>query len=433
MAALLTMLATVLSTLGVIALGVFARAPAALAAPSTDPRPVRVVVLVDESGSLSDAGVSAERDAAALIVQSEFSPLSEMAVVGFGSSNKPGQSPVDDVCALTKVDTTLNRDYLSHCVAKLHRRTTAEGNDTDYANAFVDALSIMGSADSGQQRIVFMLTDGNPDVRNSPGWGGRDATPEQRDEAARQEMNADLAKLKDGGVQVWPLGFGDPNAIDRSRLADLAARGSQATCSSSAPKPSAVVVTGASDVRAQLFKAFGAARCGNVEPPSTDHLATGTTVNLAVTIPVISTDGSIAVIKTDPRIVVSYFAPGEDSRPVPKAGVQDGATYSVSGESSPVEVLRIRNPKPGKWRVQLSSGPDVAPQDVSATVVWQGNVQSSVTVSPPRPQAGTPVTVQLTIRHPRRRAHRLAGTELPPRRRADARRRVRGDPGDDGR
>ena len=365
------------------------------AEPTGDPKPVRVVVLVDESGSLSEDQVKAERNAASLIARSEFSPESEIAVVGFGSLNAPGQNAVDDFCELTRVDTESHLTYLTQCVQKLHARTKDQGNDTDFATALDDALGVLGADDTGQQKMIFLMTDGELDVKNSPSWG---ATPEQRNDNARQKMDGHLNEAARRNIQVWPLGFG--TQINRAQLDGFAAKGAQTTCGPDAPKPSARVVTSDTDVADQLFQAFGAARCGKVSPPVRTQVGPGSTVNLTVEIPAVSTDGSIAVIKNDPRISVSFFEPGNDGKPVPKSGSANGSDFSASGENGAVEVLRIRNPRPGQWRVQLTSGPDVPLQRVGATVIWQGNVQSSITVSPPHPQAGQSVTVQLTVATP---------------------------------
>src|SRR5215510_2055852 len=63
--------------------------------PPVGPQPVRAVILVDESKSLNASDVDRERDAAAQIAQSELSTQSQIAIVGFGSSNGPGQSAVN--------------------------------------------------------------------------------------------------------------------------------------------------------------------------------------------------------------------------------------------------------------------------------------------------------------------------------------------------
>jgi len=95
-------------------------APAAADTPAIDPQPVGVVVLVDESGSLTDAGVAAERAAAETIVQADPSTGSQLAVVGFaGRNGGAGQSPVDVVCQPTTVSVRPNSDYLARCTQNL--------------------------------------------------------------------------------------------------------------------------------------------------------------------------------------------------------------------------------------------------------------------------------------------------------------------------
>ena len=385
--------ALLISALWLPATLVAATSAAADPAQTVEPRPLRVVILVDESGSLSPADVTAEQHAAALIALSEFSPSSQVAVVGFGSSNGPGQSPVDVVCPMTRVDSQLNRDSLAGCVRKLHRRTPNEGDDTDFANAFNQALSLLATPDAtDHEKVIFLMTDGALDVEDSPSWG---AIKANRNDAARAKMDEYLDTARTNGIQVWPLGFG--SLIDRSQLEAFAAAGSQQTCRPDAPKPASRVVSSQADVAYTMLNAFAAAGCRDVVEPVTRPLPTGHTVDLFVDVPAITTDGSIAVVKHDPRISVSYFAPGEE-KAVSKAGRAGGSEYSVSGENSPVEVLRIRNPLPGRWRVQLISGPDVPAQNVTATVIWQGNIRSDLTVRPPQPQAGESVTVSLTIR-----------------------------------
>lgn len=68
-------------------------AAAADAAPEV--KPAQIVILVDESGSISDEDLVREKEAAGLIAQSEFS--TESRVIGFGS-DEGGVGPVDAVC-----------------------------------------------------------------------------------------------------------------------------------------------------------------------------------------------------------------------------------------------------------------------------------------------------------------------------------------------
>ncbi|MGW0203986.1 vWA domain-containing protein, partial [Nonomuraea sp. NPDC003201] len=364
---------------------------AASASPPSDVKPVRVVVLVDESGSLSGQDVARERAASQLIALSELSPQSQVAVVGFGSSNGPGQAAVDIACPLTGVETAQDRESLSRCVEKLRRRTSDEGGDTDHAAALEQALDIMNAPDDQQRaKIVFLLTDGVLDVRNSPQYG---ADAQARNRNARAQIDRSLRDADKARVQIWPLGFG---SADKTSLDAFAAGGWRQPCGDQeTATPRARVVATSADVERSLLEAFAYARCAGIEQSVTDSLEPNATVDLQVNIPIIATDGSIVVVKRDRRIRVTYFDP--DGNQVPKQGEQNDSTFQVAGEAGPVESLRIRNPLPGKWRVQLTSPPGVSRQDVSATVVWQGALRASISLSNPRPRPGEQVAVRLRL------------------------------------
>ncbi|HEY9373270.1 MAG TPA: VWA domain-containing protein, partial [Streptomyces sp.] len=63
-----------------------------VAAPSEGPDPIDFAVVVDQSKSLPAQDLAREVEAAALIAQGEISDRSRATVIGFGSSEKPGQS-----------------------------------------------------------------------------------------------------------------------------------------------------------------------------------------------------------------------------------------------------------------------------------------------------------------------------------------------------
>lgn len=138
--------------------------------PADPPRvePVQIVVLVDVSGSLSPEDVARERDAVRVIVQGEPSDESTVSVFGFGSSNTPGQSPVDEVCPATTLESPAKRDLIAECVGNLQVRTAAMGADTDHVAALEQAQAKLASAPPDQPKIVYLLTDGVLDVGNSP-------------------------------------------------------------------------------------------------------------------------------------------------------------------------------------------------------------------------------------------------------------------------
>jgi hypothetical protein len=357
--------------------------------------PANIVVLVDESSSISPQDMDREREAAALIALGEFAPSSTIAVVGFGSDNG-GQSPVDVVCPPSTVATAQDRQRLSDCTRTLRSRKPGEGEGTDHAAALQQALSYL-QGDKNGPKLIFLLTDGKLDVTDSPRYGP-DNIGDQRNRTASELIGTLLQQANRDEVQVWPLGFG---TVDQAQL-DRFAKGSfQGQCGVRSPTPAATVVSSSADVAQALIKAFQAARCAGASDIQHTPLSSGGTAEAKVTIPMIATDGSILVTKHDSRISVSYVDP--EGKTVPKSGTQGDSTFQVSGENGTVEGLRIVNPLPGTWTVKISSAPGVPPLDVSTVVMYQGAVRSSMTVNPPAPQPGQEVVVALSL-HTRSRS-----------------------------
>ncbi|MFS8095725.1 VWA domain-containing protein [Lentzea alba] len=351
--------------------------------------PANIVVLVDESSSISAQDMDREREAAALIALGEFAPSSTIAVVGFGSDNG-GQSPVDVVCPPSTVATAQDRQRLSDCTRNLRSRTPGQGEGTDHAAALQQALSYL-QGDKNGPKLIFLLTDGKLDVSDSPRYGP-DNIGDQRNRTASELIGTLLQQANKEKVAVWPLGFGN---VDQAQL-DRFAKGSfQGQCGVKSPTPTATVVSSSADVAQALIRAFQAGRCVGAGDIQRTPLSSGGTAEAKVTIPVIATDGSILVTKHDSRISVSYVDP--EGRTVPKSGTQGDSTFQVSGENGAVEGLRIVNPLPGTWTVKITSAPGVPALDVSTVVMYQGAVRSSMTVNPPAPQAGQEVTVALSL------------------------------------
>lgn len=192
---------------------------------------------------------------------------------------------------------------------------------------------------------------------------------------------------------MWPLGFG--RDISTGDLDEMAAGGYQGSCDNGAHRPKARTVGNASDVTASLLEAFASARCASFGAGESGSVASGAGLDLHVTVPSLATDGAIAVTKRDPRLVVTYYDPSGAA--VPKSGDRGEATYSVTGESGPVEVLRIRNPAPGNWRVHVQSSSGVPSENVSATVLWQGRIQASIIADTPSPEPGAPDVVRIHL------------------------------------
>ncbi|WP_165960878.1 vWA domain-containing protein [Actinocrispum wychmicini] len=354
-------------------------------------RPATIVILVDESGSISNADLVREREAAATIALGEYAPRSTISVVGFGSSDGPGQSAVDVVCPPVTVTTAEDQQRLADCTGNLRKRGPGQGQGTDHAAALRQAMSYMGDAKPDGPRMIFLLTDGELDVSGSPAYGP-DNVGNQRNAAAWTVVDDTLNRARAAQTQVWPLGFGTVNKAALDRFAE---GGFAGACGPKAPKPAAVVVSSAADVDQQLLRAYSAARCAGTSDLQQRRLSPGSTESMTVDIPSIATDGSIVVVKHDPGIAVSFKDP--HGVEVPKSGARDGSTFQGSGQNGPVEALRIVNPTPGKWTVTLTSFPAMTAVDVTAVVIWQGAVRAVLTVDPPSPQPGQTVTVSLKL------------------------------------
>ena len=360
-------------------------------------QPVNVVILADESGSMQQYPdeVRGERQAAAQIVQEEWSPQSQIAIYGFGSApEKRGaqpQSAIDQYCGPTELTGNDARTRLTQCAAEITPRKASLGNDTDFAAALTQANTVLG----GQQAVnrlplVFILTDGQLDVgQNSPysGWPSSDAAGN----AAAQKLITDpstgiLDQLRRIGAEIWPVGFGQANTGELSLFARGGAQNDCPAGSGATPKAAIVPpsVTGSAEteaIQSKLIGAFAEARCAALGQTTWAQLPAGGSVSKTVTISQLATLGALVVDKGDPRVEVTYTDPKgkkvSDNTPNGQSsGSVDGAGYVLTGGSlSPLETLRLDNPLPGPWQVTFTDPAGVPAQIVGLSVVWQGEVQ----------------------------------------------------------
>jgi hypothetical protein len=360
-------------------------------------QPVNVVILADESGSMQQYPneVSGERQAAAQIVQEEWSPQSQIAIYGFGGApEKRGaqpQSAIDQYCGPTELTGNAARTRLTQCAAEITPRTAAQGYNTDFAAALIQAKTVLGAPQAvNRLPLVFILTDGQLDVgQNSPysGWPSSRAAGN----AAAQKLITDpsagiLHDLRNIGTEIWPVGFGQ---ADTSELDLFARGGAQNDCpagSGATPKaaivpPSATGSAETEDIQSKLIGAFAEARCAALGQSIWAQLPVGGSVHKTATISQLATLGALVVDKGDPRVEVTYTDPKgnkvSDNTPNGQsAGSIDGASYALTGGSqSPLETLRLDNPLPGPWQVTFTDPPGVPAQTVGLSVVWQGEVQ----------------------------------------------------------
>ncbi|MFC7302783.1 VWA domain-containing protein [Streptomyces monticola] len=363
---------------------------AALAAPAADdgPDPIDFAVVVDQSKSLADKDLAREVEAASLLTQGEISERSRAAVIGFGSSEKSGQTPVREVCGLTTSDAS-GRQKLSDCAQELSDRDPRRmGPGTDHPAALrqaVDRLAEDGRADT--PKVVFLLTDGKLDVRDSPEYG---ADPSSRQANAAKQLDEELRRARREKIQVWPLGFG--SHIDRKALARMASAGHRNGCADlPGAAPRMRVVKSAAEIDKALQETFAAARCARVaqgtvgKPPA----------DLRVSIPPIATDGAITVTKHDRKVAVTYYDPR--GRKAPTRGSADGSSFELSGQDGPVEALRVKNPLPGRWRVHLEAPEGHRDREVAVRAIWQGRLRSAVTLDPASPRPGERAVVEVRM------------------------------------
>jgi hypothetical protein len=361
-----------------------------------------VAVLVDESGSETPQKVQDEKQTVGTIVQSMLNPDSRVTVIGFGGVNHvaPGQNPVDVTCQPTIASGAANLDYLSNCVGKLHRRTEAEGDDTDYAAALGEAMNYLGPGSAATPpappkaiKVILMMTDGAVDVhRNTQQYGTNWQLGEQT--AIDQQLTAATS----AGVQVWPLGFGtdvgtgvtQPQAL--TYLNNMAAHGAPAVCDTrhAANQPHATWVNNPSDAISALDQLYADAAC--LGSNGSSGPASG---GLTVSIPAIASSAAISVDRVNPAIAVTFTRPDGTTW-------TDASAISGADNNSPVEVLHIADitsADVGTWKMKLTAPPSLASQLVSATVFWQGAVRAIITATP-SVNPGKPIDVKLTVLGP---------------------------------
>ena len=325
-----------------------------------------VVLLVDESGSETPAKVADEKQTTGTIVQSMLNERSRVTVVGFGGVNHtvPNQNPVDVVCQPTIASGPQNLSYLASCVNKLHRRSGQEGDDTDYAAAFGQAMNYLNPnssstppSPSGAIKVILMMTDGAVDVhRNTQQYGSNWMEGEQA------AVNQQLATAKSDGVQVWPLGFGTDVGTGISEaqaltyLNQVAANGAPAVCDKRhvANQPHATWVNDPADAINALNQLYADAACLGTNSSSTHVGGPDKNGTLTVTIPDIASDAVISVDRGNPGVQVSFSLPG---------GQPWTDSSAISGQdNSPVEVLHVNNitsSDVGTWHIHLdrTAGP----------------------------------------------------------------------------
>lgn len=355
--------------------------------------PIAFAIAVDESRSLSDADMLQERDAADRIALGDVSAESTVDIFGFASADRPPQHAVDSLCPQLTLD-SIGRAQVGACAAKLKIRASGTGTGTDFPAAIRQGVSALKNAASGTPRVLFVLTDGKLDVTDSVSYGD----PAQREAEGRRQLGQALDEARDAKVQIWPLGFGSD--VDDRMLRQMAQGGYQQSCPGIPnTAPTEQSARGSAEVGAALERAFASAHClhhekpsGGAYPPTTQH----------VHISAVATVGAIVVSKGDKAVTVTYTDPnGNKLKPgAPVSGTFDGSAYDLAGQGETVESLRLTDPVPGDWTVRIDAPSGHREQLASVSVLWHGELRTSITLDPPNPQPGSTalVTLQLLTR-----------------------------------
>ena len=242
----------VLATLGLVTVSSFFAGPMADA--KDDAKALEIVLLADESASMSMSDINDEIDAiVALVSRRELSgdsPSTRIAVAGFGS----GLNAVAEKCPMQQVNTANVNDFRD-CVEKIGRRS-GSGVHTDFASAFEYAVEIFNASNSvDPSRVVILLTDGKYDPFGKRG----DGEPTSLEVSSLEDATDALREIR---AQIWPIGFGK---VLEEELQNLARSGAPSECSN-ARQPYAII--GQDGLRGEyLLEILEATICAGIKPP----------------------------------------------------------------------------------------------------------------------------------------------------------------------
>ncbi len=189
--------------------------------------PVDIIILVDESASLSSAAVRSEKEALQKIVSS-IVISNEGIRLGILPFSSGADSPRDvPECDLTETDSS-GIENLTKCVNQVVRQQKRGKADTDFAQAIEKAVSKF--SDSQATKIVVLLTDGKYDPD-----GNESISP-----AEQATLDEVLQDAKNKKVSLWSLGFGKADIKALQSYIDKTFDGSE-SCST---KSTAVLAEG---------------------------------------------------------------------------------------------------------------------------------------------------------------------------------------------
>jgi hypothetical protein len=224
-----------------------------------DNKDIDLVILVDESTSLSPGDVEQEQLAVRNIIALPQLLDQRIRVSVLPFSSGPNSPRLVTGCEFTELNPE-GQDYLlEYCPDQIRRERRDDGPDaagnTDFAKAIDVAIQKLREVGSDSRRkAILLLTDGRYDP------DGNQSVATEEDSA----LNAALDRARVGEVSIWPLGFGDTYSIDFEGLRRYASNGYQGQ--GKCPKPEAAL-SAPEQLAAQIYGIISAVACIDVQPP----------------------------------------------------------------------------------------------------------------------------------------------------------------------
>ena len=287
-----------------------------------------IIVLVDESGSLSPYDLLAEKAALeALIANPVLRDRNiRLGVLPFSSGN---ESPrIVSACSLTLMDKAGQTDLYNGCPNTIVRQTEDSRDDTDFASAIAEAVKMLKTGEEDRIPVLILLTDGqyNPD-------GDQNLT-----EAEQLVLNESLAEAKAGGVSIWPIGFGAPDVF---ALEEMAMAGAQIYNGCPA-QPKSRIAKDLGVINDYLRAIIGTVTCTGWEPPA-------------------PTPSKYTVHPMMQRLDLQVSLVGEED-PVlrdPKGQIECGGDWEILGPYASCS-LQLDGDTSGEWQLSASEGSRVS-------------------------------------------------------------------------
>ena len=303
--------------------------------------PVDIVVLVDESASLSSAAVRSEKDALKEIIGS--SEIEDRGIrVGVLPFSSGSSSPRRlDNCSLTEIEHGPDsRSALMKCADEITRQRRRGSADTDFAAAITNALDTFDRSDAS--RIILLLTDGKYDP------DGNESVSSIEQEA----LDAALKRANDERVSMWALGFGKADKAALTKYVESTAMGDP-SCAAKPEAKIAAQIELASEIRRIIDHATCTGRItGSVNP---DFEFPVSPLLSRVTIEVSSASGNVQIGDVS---VKNANGDGVCASPETDRRGRWTCIEQVSGQDG------------GTWKVSSAKG-----KKLMALVTWNGSIE----------------------------------------------------------